>query len=212
MKFCSIECMTICPGTQLEDCIAVAGPDEPVSHRNKNRCAPIDSTHTKLFHVHMQGVSSDGLPYEGEIAVCHGNGENRYPQDCLYAVYFSRNRSKQLVIEFFLSDSYAPHKPLPFAESDDLTVAVIEMLNEDGKIETCIQKAHDEFYNPPYKPKPVCEDHSESTTTTGQRGICTTEEELDGVCLVSPNDNEPQEKKSSDCSTFKTIDTTKSPE
>lgn len=176
--------------------------DEPVSHRNKNRCAPIDSTHTKLFHVHMQGVSSDGLPYEGEIAVCRGNGENRYPENCLYAVYFSCNRSKQLVIEFFLSDSYAPHKPLPFAESDSLTVAVIEMLNEDGKIKTCIQKARDKFFNPPNKPKPVCEDHSESTTTAGQRGICITEEELDSVCLVSADDDEPQEKNSDCSSTF----------
>lgn len=191
--------MTICPGIQLEDCITVAGPDEPVSHRNKSRCAPIDSTHTKLFHVYMQGVSSDGLPYEEEIAVCHGNGENRYPENCLYAVYFSSNRSKQLVIEFFLSDSYTPHKPLPFAESDSLTVAVIKMLNEDGKIKTSIQKAHDEFFNPPNKPKPVCEDHSESTTTAGQRGICVTDKELDSVCLVSADDDEPQEK-NSDCS------------
>jgi len=72
------------------------------------------------------------------------------------------------------------------------------MLNKDGKIKTCIQKARDEFFNPPNKPKPVCEDHSESTTTAGQRGICITEEDR----LVSADDDEPQEKNSDCSSTF----------
>lgn len=93
--FCSVECMSTCRGSQMNDIhIVVAGPDEPPFHLIKNRCAPMVDTHTKLFHVYIEGLSYDGLPYKGEIAVCHGNGLDGYPDDCLYAVYFCRTSSK----------------------------------------------------------------------------------------------------------------------
>lgn len=127
--------------------IVVAGPEESPPHLIQNRCGPISNSHTKVYHVYTQGLSYDGLPFQGEIAVCRGNGTDGYPEDHLYAVYFCRTSSKQVILEFFLSSSLAPDKPLPYAESDDLTAAAITMLKEDGDIETCIQKAHEEFYS-----------------------------------------------------------------
>ena len=99
----------------------------------------------KLFHVYIEGISGDGLPYEGEIAVCRGDGTDGYPEQHPYSVYFSRSLQKQVIIEFFLSECFAPHLAVPFAVSDSMTVAVIAMLKENGSVEQFIQLAHEEI-------------------------------------------------------------------
>ena len=50
-----------------------------------------------------------------------------------------------MLIEFFLSECFAPHSAVPFAVSDSMTVAVIAMLKEDGSVEQFIQLAHEEI-------------------------------------------------------------------
>ena len=144
---CSSNCAKFHPRTSriTQTKVIVATPGETPPPGYQDRCCPLRPSHKKLFHVYIEGISGDGLPYEGEIAVCHGDGTDGYPEQQPYGVYFSRSLQKQVLIEFFLSECFAPHSAVPFAVSDSMTVAVIAMLKEDGSVEQFIQLAHEEI-------------------------------------------------------------------
>ena len=71
------------------NCAKFHGETPPPGYQD--RCCPLRSLHTKLFHVYIEGISGDGLPYEGEIAVCRGDGTGGYPEQQPYGVYISRS-------------------------------------------------------------------------------------------------------------------------
>lgn len=144
---CNQECRWYLPGRKVQTSVVVASPGESPPPLYQDRCCPLFTSHKKYFHVYIEDTA-EGLPLKGDIAVCFGDGSTQYPENKLYGVYFSRNIHKQVLFEFFLSDSFNLLCPLPYNKSNDLLISVIKTYEDDGCIGQYLKLACDEFKKP----------------------------------------------------------------
>lgn len=144
---------------KIQTSIIVANPGEMPPPFYLNRSGPLFKSHKKYFHVYIKDTSED-MPLMGDIVVCYGDGSPGYPENKMYGVYFSRTLQKQMLIEFFLSDSFNILKPLPFDQSNELLVSVLEACEQSGLIRRYLCLAYDEFK------KPVSLDNQAMSKTT----------------------------------------------
>lgn len=90
----------------------------------------------------MSGVSSNGLAYQSEYAVCSGrqSGDAGFSSN-LYVAHFSRTMQQQLIIEFFIDEDLHPSSVLPHAKDDITIMTAINALKEAGAVQETLSAA-----------------------------------------------------------------------
>ena len=144
VNYCSEMCQSILCGVPSDLHIIICKPEETAPDNFQQRCSPLKKSHQEFFHVYASGVSSDGLPYQSEYAVCSGRQSSacgsKFSSN-LYVVHFSRKKQHQLMIEFFINEELHPLSGLPHAEDDVTTMTVINALKEAGAVQEILSAA-----------------------------------------------------------------------
>ena len=142
IQTCSESCRSILCDVPSDLHIVICRPDETPPENFQQRCSPLEKSHQEYFHAYASGVSSNGLTYQSEYAVCSGrqSGNAEYSSE-LYVVLFTRNRQQQLVIEFFIDEDLSPSSVLPHAEGDTATLTAVDALKKAGAVQKTLSAA-----------------------------------------------------------------------
>ena len=143
MQTCSESCRRILCDVPSDLHIVICRPDETPPENFQQRCSPLEKSHQEFFHAYVSGVSSNGLAYQSEYAVCSGrrSGNAEYSSK-LYVVHFSRiYMQQQLVIEFFIDEDLSPSSVLPHAEGDIATLTTVGALKKAGAVQQTLSAA-----------------------------------------------------------------------
>ncbi len=147
VSVCNQDCGWYLPGKKIKTSVIVAEAGESPPPLYKDRSCPLFTHHKKYFHVYIEDITDD-LPVKGDVAVCFGDGSIQYPERKMYGVFFSRSIQKQVLLEFFLSDSFNLLCPLPYNESNFLLTSIIKAYEDDGCIRQYLRLAYDELKKP----------------------------------------------------------------
>lgn len=147
VSVCKQDCVWYLPGRNIQTRIVVANAEESPPPSYNDRSCPLYDSHKKYFHVYIEGTA-ENLPMKGDIAVCYGDGSAQYPDNKMYGVYFSRTMHKQLLFEFFLSDSFNLLGPLPHDQANDFVISLLKIYEESEGIKQYLSLAYEEFKKP----------------------------------------------------------------